>query len=103
MLRSKMDGRMTLVCSGCAKGYSHTKKDFVPFPTSTYPENQLGPNELDPGISEKFPMGLIVERFLWPDAHVVPFHYRKLDYRTLIDVQRIRLRASGLRRKKESL
>jgi hypothetical protein len=32
----------------------HTSPNFVPFPTTTYPENPVGPDELDPGMdSEK--------------------------------------------------
>jgi len=35
----------------------------VPWPTVTYPEDPLGPDEL------------IEQKMLWPDTRVVPFHY----------------------------
>jgi hypothetical protein len=45
------------------KGWSHTKPNYVPFLSSTYPDDPNGPNELC-----EHPM-------LWPDTRVVPFHY----------------------------
>jgi hypothetical protein len=45
------------------KGWSHTKPNYIPFPTKTFPEDALGPDELCEN-----PM-------LWPDTRVVPFHY----------------------------
>ncbi|KAK0736754.1 SnoaL-like domain-containing protein [Apiosordaria backusii] len=45
------------------KGWSHTKKNYIPFPTTTYPENPDGPDEL------------VEQRSLWPDTRVIPFHY----------------------------
>ncbi|KAL1839254.1 hypothetical protein VTJ49DRAFT_1691 [Mycothermus thermophilus] len=45
------------------RGWSHTKKNYIPFPTVTYPEDPLGPDEL------------IDQKMLWPDTRVVPFHY----------------------------
>ncbi|KAL1601507.1 hypothetical protein SLS60_006422 [Paraconiothyrium brasiliense] len=45
------------------KGWSHTKPNYVPFMSKTYPEDPAGPNELCEN-----PM-------LWPDTRVVPFHY----------------------------
>lgn len=44
-------------------GWSHTKKNFVPWPTVTYPEDPLGPDEL------------IEQKMMWPDTRVIPFHY----------------------------
>ncbi|KAK4141521.1 SnoaL-like domain-containing protein [Dichotomopilus funicola] len=46
-----------------AKGWSHTKKNYIPWPTVTYPEDPLGPDEL------------LKQKMLWPDTRVVPFHY----------------------------
>jgi hypothetical protein len=63
--------------------YRHTKPEFVPFPTETYPKNPVGPDELDPGNLHNLKnkdKTLIVGKFIWPDAHVVPFHYRKLNF-----------------------
>ncbi|KAK4235019.1 putative carotenoid oxygenase protein [Achaetomium macrosporum] len=45
------------------KGWSHTKKNYVPWPTVTYPEDPLGPDEI------------FEQKMLWPDTRVVPFHY----------------------------
>ncbi|KAF9731957.1 hypothetical protein PMIN06_000257 [Paraphaeosphaeria minitans] len=45
------------------KGWSHTKPNYIPFLSTTYPEDPAGPNELCEN-----PM-------LWPDTRVVPFHY----------------------------
>jgi len=51
MLISKRDGRMIpLVSVDRFNNFSHTKPEYVPFPTSTYPENELGPDVLDPRI-----------------------------------------------------
>lgn len=44
-------------------GWSHTKKNYIPFPTVTYPEDPLGPDEL------------LDQQMLWPDTRVIPFHY----------------------------
>lgn len=44
-------------------GWSETKENYVPWPTKTYPEDPLGPDEL------------IEQKMLWPDTRVVPFHY----------------------------
>lgn len=46
------------------KGWAHTKPEFVPAFSETYPDNPLGPDELDPD----FPG-------LWPVTDTVPFHY----------------------------
>lgn len=45
------------------RGWSHTKKNYIPWPTTTFPENALGPDEL------------LEQKMLWPDTRVVPFHY----------------------------
>ncbi|KAK4182246.1 putative carotenoid oxygenase protein [Podospora australis] len=45
------------------RGWSHTKKNYIPWPTTTYPENELGPDEL------------LEQKVLWPDTRVIPFHY----------------------------
>ena len=45
------------------KGWSHTKKNYIPWPTVTYPEDPLGPDEI------------FEQKMLWPDTRVVPFHY----------------------------
>lgn len=45
------------------KGWSHTKKEYIPFARSIFPENPDGPDEL------------VEQRSLWPDTRVVPFHY----------------------------
>lgn len=44
-------------------GWSHTKKNYIPFPKVTYPEDPLGPDEL------------LDQQLLWPDTRVIPFHY----------------------------
>jgi hypothetical protein len=44
-------------------GWSHTRPNYVPPPSKTYPEDPLGPDKLLP------------KRVLWPDTDVVPFHY----------------------------
>lgn len=47
------------------RGWAHTKKNYVPWPTTTYPQDPTGPDDLiDPD-----------RRMLWPDTRVVPFHY----------------------------
>jgi len=47
-----------------SKGWSNKEiGEFVPFETSTYPENATGPDER------------VEQLMLWPDARVVPFHY----------------------------
>ncbi|KKY20768.1 hypothetical protein UCRPC4_g04135 [Phaeomoniella chlamydospora] len=45
------------------RGWAHTKKNYIPFPTKTFPEDPLGPDEL------------VEQQMLWPDTRVVPFHY----------------------------
>ncbi|KAI1450913.1 SnoaL-like domain-containing protein [Annulohypoxylon stygium] len=45
------------------KGWSLTKENYVPWPTKTYPEDPMGPDEI------------IEQKMLWPDTRVVPFHY----------------------------
>lgn len=45
-------------------GWAYTKPHYVPFMTTTYPDDPLGPDELVPG-----------ERVLWPDIDLLPFHY----------------------------
>jgi hypothetical protein len=44
-------------------GWAHTRPNYVPPASKTYPENPLGPDKLMP------------KRVLWPDTDVVPFHY----------------------------
>ena len=64
MLTLKTDGRKFPILDVRMLIVRHTDPNFVPFPTETYPKNPTGPDELDP------------DKFVWPDAHVVPFHYR---------------------------
>jgi hypothetical protein len=45
------------------RGWSHTRKNYVPWPTKVYPEDPTGPDEL------------IEQNMLWPDTRVIPFHY----------------------------
>jgi hypothetical protein len=45
-------------------GWAHTKPNYVPFFTKTYPEDPNGPDELMNPMPE-----------LWPATDVVPFHY----------------------------
>ncbi|OCL10792.1 hypothetical protein AOQ84DRAFT_387269 [Glonium stellatum] len=45
------------------EGWSHTKPGYVPFASTTYPEDPQGPDEL------------CTQSMLWPDTRVVPFHY----------------------------
>ena len=45
------------------KGWAHTRKNYIPWPTKTFPEDPLGPDEL------------LEQKMLWPDTRVVPFHY----------------------------
>jgi len=45
-------------------GWAHTPKQFVPFFSTTYPEDPLGPDTL---ATEP-------HRVLWPETSVVPFH-----------------------------
>jgi hypothetical protein len=47
-----------------ATGWTHTRPNYVPAESVTYPKNPIGPDELLP------------KRPLWPDTDVVPFHYR---------------------------
>jgi len=44
-------------------GWAHTKPNYVPFPTKTYPEDKTGPDDL------------VDQKMLWPQTKVVPFHY----------------------------
>jgi hypothetical protein len=75
----KMDGRKGHLNEQLTNFYSHTSPTFVPFPTETYPKNPLGPDELDPGMSLTLCV-LRIDKFIWPDTNVVPFHYRKLNF-----------------------
>jgi hypothetical protein len=43
-------------------GWAHTRPNYVPFFDRTFPEDPVGPDELDRGA------------WLWPDTGVVPFH-----------------------------
>ena len=45
-------------------GWAHTKPNYFPFFSETYPKDPLGPDELS---KEK--------QVLWPDTDIVPFHY----------------------------
>lgn len=45
------------------KGWSHTKPQYVPFLSKTYPEDEAGPDDL------------VAQKNLWPGTKVVPFHY----------------------------
>ncbi|ETI24595.1 hypothetical protein G647_03964 [Cladophialophora carrionii CBS 160.54] len=45
------------------RGWAHTKKNYIPWPTKTYPEDPIGPDEL------------IEQQMLWPDTRCIPFHY----------------------------
>lgn len=45
------------------RGWAHTKKNYIPWPTKTYPEDPTGPDEI------------IEQKMLWPDTRVIPFHY----------------------------
>jgi len=45
------------------RGWAHTKKNYVPMLSKTYPEDPYGPDEL------------IESTMLWPQTKVVPFHY----------------------------
>ncbi|OAA57103.1 hypothetical protein SPI_07484 [Niveomyces insectorum RCEF 264] len=46
-------------------GWGYKVSGFVPFPTKTFPEDPMGPDEV---VSAD-------QRMLWPDCRVVPFHY----------------------------
>jgi len=46
------------------KGWAHTRLEYVPAYSETWPENPNGPDELDGGFAG-----------LWPHTDVVPFHY----------------------------
>lgn len=53
-----------MLCKGeFETGWSHTKKNYIPWPTQTFPEDPLGPDEI------------LEQKALWPDTRVVPFHY----------------------------
>jgi hypothetical protein len=43
-------------------GWAHTRPQYLPFFDTTFPEDPVGPDELDPGA------------WLWPDTKVLPFH-----------------------------
>ena len=45
-------------------GWAHTKPNYFPFFSETYPKDPLGPDELS---KEK--------QVLWPDTDILPFHY----------------------------
>ena len=45
-------------------GWAHTKLNYFPFFSETYPKDPLGPDEL---CTEK--------QVLWPDTDLLPFHY----------------------------
>ncbi|KAK4221724.1 putative carotenoid oxygenase protein [Podospora fimiseda] len=45
------------------RGWSHTKKGYIPWPSKTFPEDPRGPDEI------------LEQRMMWPDTRVVPFHY----------------------------
>jgi len=46
-------------------GWGYKVAGFVPFPSKTYPEDKMGPDEVFPED----------QRMLWPDCRVIPFHY----------------------------
>ncbi|KAK8095337.1 carotenoid oxygenase protein [Apiospora kogelbergensis] len=46
-----------------ATGWQQTRENYIPWPTKTFPEDPLGPDEL------------VDQKMLWPDTRVVPFHY----------------------------
>jgi hypothetical protein len=46
-----------------ATGWTHSRPNYVPAETTTYPKDPVGPDEL------------LSKRPLWPDTDVVPFHY----------------------------
>ena len=45
-------------------GWAYARPQYVPFMSTLYPEDPLGPDELVPE-----------ERVLWPETDVLPFHY----------------------------
>ena len=45
-------------------GWAHTRPEYVPFYSTTYPQDPLGPDEL-----------ISPTPVLWPDMQVLPFHY----------------------------
>ncbi len=45
-------------------GWAHTKPEYIPAYSETYPDNPNGPDELDRDF-----LGL------WPNTKTVPFHY----------------------------
>jgi hypothetical protein len=47
-----------------ATGWTHTRPNYVPADSVTFPKDPVGPDELLP------------KRPLWPDTDVVPFHYQ---------------------------
>lgn len=47
-------------------GWAHTRPEYVPFFSKTFPSDPLGPDEL---ITSPKPV-------LWPDTSVIPFHYK---------------------------
>ncbi|KAK7924545.1 hypothetical protein PG985_006599 [Apiospora marii] len=46
-----------------ATGWQQTRENYIPWPTKTFPDDPLGPDEL------------VDQKMLWPDTRVVPFHY----------------------------
>ncbi|KAL1898482.1 hypothetical protein Sste5346_003385 [Sporothrix stenoceras] len=46
-------------------GWGYKVSGFVPFPTKSFPEDPMGPDEIVAAD----------QRMLWPDCRVVPFHY----------------------------
>lgn len=46
------------------KGWAYMKPELIPAYSETYPDNPLGPDELDPAFTG-----------LWPVTDTVPFHY----------------------------
>jgi hypothetical protein len=45
-------------------GWAHTRPEYVPFYSTTYPQDPVGPDEL-----------ITPKPVLWPDVQVLPFHY----------------------------
>ncbi|KAL1617562.1 hypothetical protein SLS56_010965 [Neofusicoccum ribis] len=46
-----------------AAGWALTQPNYVPFATTTFPDDQYGPDEL------------VQQKLLWPDTRCIPFHY----------------------------
>jgi hypothetical protein len=45
-------------------GWAHTRPEYVPFYSTTFPQDPVGPDEL-----------ITPKPVLWPDVQVLPFHY----------------------------